>query len=227
MRGEEMKGKVALVTGGSRGIGKTVCEVLRARGAEVLSPSRQELDLLSLSSIAAYFDALTKPVDILVNNAGINNIQECLNISGDNLSDSLQINLLAPLLIAKKLIPGMKRNNYGRIVNISSVWSKVTKPGRLVYSMTKSGLNALTRSLAVELAESNILVNSVAPGYVNTELTKQNNTPAEIEKIKETIPLRRLAEPEEIAETVAFLVSSRNTYITGQVIIADGGYTCR
>jgi 3-oxoacyl-[acyl-carrier protein] reductase len=121
----------------------------------------------------------------------------------------------------------MKRNNYGRIVNISSVWSKVTKPGRLVYSMTKSGLNALTRSLAVELAESNILVNSVAPGYVNTELTKQNNTPAEIEKIKETIPLRRLAEPEEIAETVAFLVSSRNTYITGQVIIADGGYTCR
>jgi len=222
-----MKGKVALVTGGSRGIGKTVCEVLRARGAEVLSPSRQELDLLSPSSIAAYFDALTKTVDILVNNAGINNIQECLDISGDNLSDSLQVNLLAPLLIAKKLIPGMKRNNYGRIVNISSVWSKVTKPGRLVYSMTKSGLNALTRSLAVELAESNILVNSVAPGYVNTELTKQNNTPAEIEKIKETIPLRRLAEPEEIAETVAFLVSSKNTYITGQVILADGGYTCR
>jgi 3-oxoacyl-[acyl-carrier protein] reductase len=222
-----MKGKVALVTGGSRGIGKAVCEVLRARGAEVLSPSRQELDLLSPSSIAAYFDALAKPVDILVNNAGINNIQECLDISGDNLSDSLQVNLLAPLLIAKKLIPGMKRNNYGRIVNISSVWSVVTKPGRLVYSMTKSGLNAVTRSLAVELAEDNILVNSVAPGYVNTELTKKNNTPVEIDKIRETIPAKRLAEPSEIAEIVAFLSSSTNSYITGQIIIADGGYTCR
>jgi len=201
--------------------------MLRSRGAEVLAPSRQELDLLSPGSIDAYFNALSRPVHILVNNAGINNIQECLDISDENLSDSLQINLLAPLLIAKKLIPGMKKNNYGRIVNISSVWSKVTKPGRLVYSMTKSGLNAVTRSLAVELAESNILVNSVAPGYVNTELTKQNNTSADIDKIREVIPLKRLAEPEEIAEAVAFLVSSKNTYITGQVIIADGGFVCR
>jgi len=222
-----MKNRTALVTGGSRGIGKAICEMLRYRGAEVLAPSRQELDLLSPGSIDAYFSALSRPVHILVNNAGINNIQECQDISEENISDSLQINLLAPLLIAKKLIPGMKRNNYGRIVNISSVWSKVTKPGRLVYSMTKSGLNAMTRSLAVELADSNILVNSVAPGYVNTELTKQNNTPAEIEKIAETIPLKRLAEPEEIAEAVAFLASSKNTYITGQVIIADGGFVCR
>jgi 3-oxoacyl-[acyl-carrier protein] reductase len=222
-----MKNRTALVTGGSRGIGKAVCELLRSRGAEVLAPSRQELDLLSSESIDAYFNALSRPVHILVNNAGINNIQECLDISEDNLSDSLQVNLLSPLLIAKKLIPGMRKNNYGRIVNISSVWSKVTKPGRLVYSMTKSGLNALTRSLAVELAESNILVNSVAPGYVNTELTKQNNTFADIEKIREVIPLKRLAEPEEIAEAVAFLVSSKNTYITGQVIIADGGFVCK
>ncbi len=222
-----MKNRTALVTGGSRGIGKAVCEMLRSRGAEVLAPSRQELDLLSPVSIDAYFNALSRPVHILVNNAGINNIQECLDISDENISDSLQINLLAPLLIAKKLIPGMKKNNYGRIVNISSVWSKVTKPGRLVYSMTKSGLNAVTRSLAVELAESNILVNSVAPGYVNTELTRQNNTSVDIERIREVIPLKRLAEPEEIAEAVAFLVSSKNTYITGQVIIADGGFVCR
>lgn len=222
-----MKNRIALVTGGSRGIGKAVCEMLRSRGAEVLAPSRQELDLLSPGSIDAYFNALSSPVHILVNNAGINNIQECLDISDENLSDSLQINLLAPLLIAKKLIPGMKKNNYGRIVNISSVWSKVTKPGRLVYSMTKSGLNALTRSLAVELADSNILVNSVAPGYVNTELTKQNNSSADIEKIRDVIPVKRLAEPAEIAEAVAFLASSKNTYITGQVIIADGGFVCK
>lgn len=222
-----MKGKVALVTGGSRGIGKAVCEVLRARGAEVLSPSRQELDLSSGRSIEDYFKRLDKRVQILINNAGINNIQGCLEIEESNLCASLQINLLTPLLVAGKVIPFMRAAGYGRIVNISSVWSVVTKPGRLVYSMTKSGLNAVTRSLAVELAEDNILVNSVAPGYVNTELTKKNNTPAEIDKIRETIPVKRLAEPSEIAETVAFLSSSANSYITGQIIIADGGYTCR
>jgi len=222
-----MKGKVALVTGGSRGIGKAVCEVLRARGAEVLSPSRQELDLSSGRSIENYFKRLDKPVQILINNAGINNIQGCLEIDESNLCASLQINLLAPLLVAGKVIPSMRASGYGRIVNISSVWSVVTKQGRLVYSMTKAGLNAVTRSLAVELAEDNILVNSVAPGYVNTELTKKNNTPAEIDKIRETIPVKRLAEPSEIAETVAFLSSSANSYITGQIIIADGGYTCR
>jgi len=222
-----MKGKVALVTGGSRGIGKAVCEVLRARGAEVLSPSRQELDLSSGRSIENYFKRLDKPVQILINNAGINNIQGCLEIDESNLCASLQINLLAPLLVAGKVIPSMRASGYGRIVNISSVWSVVTKQGRLVYSMTKAGLNAVTRSLAVELAEDNILVNSVAPGYVNTELTKKNNTPAEIDKIRETIPVKRLAEPSEIAEAVAFLSSSANSYITGQIIIADGGYTCR
>jgi 3-oxoacyl-[acyl-carrier protein] reductase len=222
-----MKGKVALVTGGSRGIGKAVCEVLRARGAEVLSPSRQELDLSSGRSIEDYFKRLDKRVQILINNAGINNIQGCLEIDESNLCASLQINLLAPLLVAGKVIPFMRAAGYGRIVNISSVWSVVTKPGRLVYSMTKSGLNAVTRSLAVELAEDNILVNSVAPGYVNTELTKKNNTPVEIDKIRETIPAKRLAEPSEIAEIVAFLSSSTNSYITGQIIIADGGYTCR
>jgi 3-oxoacyl-[acyl-carrier protein] reductase len=222
-----MKGKVALVTGGSRGIGKAVCEVLRARGAEVLSPSRQELDLSSGRSIENYFKRLDKPVQILINNAGINNIQGCLEIDESNLCASLQINLLAPLLVAGKVIPSMRASGYGRIVNISSVWSVVTKPGRLVYSMTKAGLNAVTRSLAVELAEDNILVNSVAPGYVNTELTKKNNTPAEIDKIRETIPVKKLAEPSEIAEAVAFLSSSANSYITGQIIIADGGYTCR
>jgi len=221
-----MKGKVALVTGGSRGIGKAVCEVLRARGAEVLSPSRQELDLSSGRSIEDYFKRLDKRVQILINNAGVNNIQGCLEIEESNLCASLQINLLAPLLVSGKVIPSMRAAGYGRIVNISSVWSVVTKPGRLVYSMTKAGLNAVTRSWALELAEDNILVNSVAPGYVNTELTKKNNTPAEIDKIRETIPAKRLAEPSEIAEIVAFLSSSANSYMTGQIIIADGGYTC-
>jgi 3-oxoacyl-[acyl-carrier protein] reductase len=121
----------------------------------------------------------------------------------------------------------MMARRFGRIVNISSIWSIVSKKRRLTYSASKAGLNGMTRALAVELAPYNILINAVAPGYVNTELTRQNNSEQDIHAIKETIPLRRLAEPSEIAETVFFLCSERNTYITGQVITVDGGFTCQ
>jgi 3-oxoacyl-[acyl-carrier protein] reductase len=121
----------------------------------------------------------------------------------------------------------MKRRQYGRIVNVSSVWSLVTKEGRLPYSASKSALNGITRTLAVELAPHNVLVNAVAPGYVNTELTRKNNTPEAIKAFAEQLPIQRLAEPREIAELVAFLCSARNSYITGQVIAIDGGFLCK
>ncbi len=116
---------------------------------------------------------------------------------------------------------------FGRIVNISSIWSVVSKPSRLTYTISKSGLNGLTRAVAVESASHNVLINTIAPGYVNTEMTVQNNTKKELAAIRESIPMGRLAEPVEIAEIVAFLCSGRNTYLTGQVIVADGGFTCR
>lgn len=120
----------------------------------------------------------------------------------------------------------MMERRYGRIVNISSVWAVVTKAGRLMYSTAKAGLGGMTRTLSVELAPYNVLVNALAPGYVNTELTRRNNTGAEIEAIERTIPVGRLAEPEEIAEVAAFLASDRNSYVTGQIIMVDGGFTC-
>jgi 3-oxoacyl-[acyl-carrier protein] reductase len=121
----------------------------------------------------------------------------------------------------------MMNRRFGRIVNISSIWSAVSKHARVSYTISKSGVNGMTRALAVELAPFNVLVNAVAPGYVNTELTKQNNTEEQLETIRNTIPVKRLAEPNEIAEVVAFLCSERNTYLTGQVIIVDGGFTCQ
>jgi 3-oxoacyl-[acyl-carrier protein] reductase len=218
--------KTALITGGSRGIGLAIRERLDRKGINIIAPGRNDLDLLSAPSIDAYVSSLGRPIDVLINNAGINIIQPLAEVSDDNIQASIQINLLAPFRLARALAPGMKERGYGRIVNISSVWAMVTKMGRAPYSMAKAGLGGMTRTLAVELASSNVLVNAVAPGYVDTELTRQNNTDEQIEGIKKLIPMGRLAAPEEIAEVVAFLASEKNSYITGQVIVVDGGFTC-
>jgi len=219
--------KTALVTGASRGIGKAIAEQLGKDGARLLVPSRVELDLLSDHSIDIFLQELDESVDILVNDAGINRIGDFSTYSDADLQDTMRTNLMSPIRLARGLIPGMMQRKYGRIVNISSIWSIISKPGRLPYSVTKGGLNAFTRSLAVELAPFNILVNAVAPGYVNTELTRQNNTEQDLDNIRKTIPMQRLAEPEEIARLVAFLCSEQNTYLTGQCLLIDGGYTCQ
>jgi 3-oxoacyl-[acyl-carrier protein] reductase len=219
--------RTALVTGASRGIGKAIADQLRRDGVRLLVPSRRELDLLSDHSVDLFLRALDEPVDILVNDAGINRLGDFAAYTDSDLEDTMRTNLVAPIRLARGLIPGMIDRKYGRIMNISSIWSVVSKPGRLAYSVSKSGLNAFTRSLAVEVARYNILVNAVAPGYVNTELTRQNNTEQDIQNISKMIPIQRLAEPEEIARLVAFLCSEQNTYLTGQCLFIDGGYTCQ
>lgn len=221
-----MTQKTALVTGASRGIGKAIAEQLSQDGVRLLAPSHSELDLLAKQSIDRYLKGLTQPVDILVNDAGINRLGDFTAFSDADLEDTIQINLVAPIRLTQGLIPGMMKRNYGRIVNISSIWSVISKPGRLTYSVSKSGLNAFTRSLAVEMAPYNVLVNSVAPGYVNTELTRQNNSEQDLQNIRRMIPMQRLAEPQEIARLVGYLCSEQNTYLTGQCLVIDGGYTC-
>ena len=221
-----MKRKNALITGSSRGIGLAIARGLKKQGVNILTPCRKELNLLSEDSIDGYLASLKYPVDILVNNAGINILGSIENLTEENINETMQVNLLAPLSIIRKIAPQMKRRKYGRIVNIGSIWGMIVKPGRAIYTLTKSGLGGLTKSAAVEFAAHNVLVNCVAPGYVNTELTRKNNTQKELKKIKRSIPLQRLAEPDEIAELVVFLCSDKNTYITGQTIAIDGGYLC-
>ena len=127
--------------------------------------------------------------------------------------------------LLRNFVSSMKAQHYGKIVNIGSIWGIVSKPGRVIYSASKHGIHGVTKTLAVELAEYNILVNTVCPGFTLTELTRKNNTEEQIVQIGEAIPMKRMAEPKEIADAVCYLVSERNTYITGQLIAVDGGYT--
>jgi 3-oxoacyl-[acyl-carrier protein] reductase len=221
-----MKERTALVTGSSRGIGKAIAQQLVEDGINVITPTHHEMDLASNESIDQYLDSLSCNIDILVNNAGINQIESFQNLSDSALLDTMQINLIAPLRIARGVVTGMMDRKFGRIVNIGSIWSLVSKPGRLAYSVSKDGLNGFTRALAVEVASFNVLVNTVSPGFVNTDLTRQNNTPQEIEEICKKIPMGRLAETQEIARFVSFLCSDANSYITGQCLVMDGGFTC-
>ena len=222
-----MESKIALITGASRGIGKSIKEVLSKDGIEIISPNRNELDLSSSVSIDKFLSQTSADIDIIINNAGILKVGEHNEFSSDDFHEILQVNVVAPFKIISGFVEKMKIHSFGRIVNISSVWGQKSKKGRTLYSSSKAALDALTRSLAIEFASYNILINSVAPGYIETDMLKQCNTEEELSIIRDTIPMKRFGKKIEIAELVRFLSSEDNSYITGQVFTIDGGYTCK
>ena len=222
-----MESKIALVTGASRGIGKSIKEVLSKDGIEIISPNRNELDLSSSESIDKFLSQTSADIDIIINNAGILKVGEHNEFSSDDFHEILQVNVVAPFKIISGFVEKMKIHSFGRIVNISSVWGQKSKKGRMLYSSSKAALDALTRSLAIEFASYNILINSVAPGYIETDMLKQSNTEEELSNIRDIIPMNRFGKKIEIAELVKFLCSEKNSYITGQVLTIDGGYVCK
>lgn len=216
----------ALITGGSRGIGKAVARLFAENGYEVLTPPRQELNLLDVDSLNRFIERCSQvPIDTIVNNAGINEVSPLENVSDTQLEEMLMTDLTAPIRLLRGLIPQLRKSPAGRIVNIGSIWAVVSKEGRSLYSAAKNGLHGITNALALELADAGVLVNTVCPGFTRTELTQKNNTPEEIARLSRQIPLGRMAEPDEIAKLIYFLGSAENTYITGQKIVIDGGYT--
>jgi NAD(P)-dependent dehydrogenase (short-subunit alcohol dehydrogenase family) len=214
-----------LITGGSRGIGRALVDRYAAAGYEVIAPTRQELDLATSAAISTYFSQPDRrAVDVLINNAGENRIKAIEALTPDEWQRMLMINLTAPFMLIQQVAPYMARQGWGRIVNISSIYSQVSRAGRSAYGASKAGLNSLTRTAALEYAEHGVLVNAVCPGFIETDLTHQNNTPAQIEMLKQQVPLKRLGTPAEVAELVFHLGSAMNTFQTGQLYVIDGGF---
>ncbi|SDP35261.1 SDR family NAD(P)-dependent oxidoreductase [Selenomonas ruminantium] len=215
-----------LVTGGVRGIGKAIANKYRQEGYKVIAPDREECNLAAENSVEEFIRRYQdERIDIIVNNAGVNDVNLIDEITDEELEQMMQVNLISPIRLIRGFARNMKKNNFGRIVNIGSIWAVVSKGGRTVYSATKHGIHGVTKTLAVELAPYNILVNTVCPGFTLTDLTRKNNDAEAIAKISREIPLGRMAEPEEIANVVYFFGNENNTYLTGQKITVDGGYT--
>ena len=242
--------QVVLVTGATRGIGKQIADDFSKLGAKLILTGTNEDQIKSLNEsidrdingenkrkyyYVNFTDAdsterfLTKlnnyeRIDVCVNNAGINRIDYIEETQIKDWHDIIAVNLTAPFLIIRHVSKHMKKTNYGRIVNISSIFGVISREKRSIYSSSKSGIIGLTIAASNELARYNVLVNSVSPGFVLTDLTKSILSEKEMKELIQQIQARRLATPEEISRTVLFLASSLNSYITGQNIIVDGGY---
>jgi NAD(P)-dependent dehydrogenase (short-subunit alcohol dehydrogenase family) len=231
--------KRAFVTGASRGIGRAIAQALYAEGAWVIGTrtGRREAgdefcrewvqaDFTDLAQIHACGGRVSeaKP-DILINNAGINRVAPFVDIDPSDFLMIQQVNLFAPFLLCQAAIPSMKARRWGRIVNVSSIWGKIGKEKRAAYSASKFAIDGITLALAAEHSRDGIIANSVAPGFIDTELTRRILGEKDMSELVSKIPAGRLGRVEEIARLVLWLVSDENTYLAGQNIAIDGTFT--
>ena len=241
-----LAGQVAIVTGGSRGIGRAIVQRLAAAGMEIIFTYRdnaaaaneviasvpgakisaEAVDVRDSAACSAFAEKVfdrTDRIDLLVNNAGVVRDNALAALEDDDIKAVLETNVNGTLNMARAIAPFMISKRCGKIINMSSVAGEKGGRGQANYAASKGAINALTRALAVELAPRNITVNAVAPGVIETEMSRAVRELAG-DQINTRILLRRVGKPEEVASTVWFLASSHASYITGQILHVDGGF---
>ena len=237
----DFKNKKVLITGATRGIGFETAKAFEKLNATVVITGTKDnfiskeftyhYEKLFISkendwkneikSIINKYDGF----DICINNAGINKINPIEKTDYEDLENIILTNLTAPIYITSLISKKMIENKKGSIINIGSIFGTVSKMGRSPYTATKSGIIGVTKTMAIDLAEHNILVNCVSPGFVDTELTRKVLGEEQMKIMSEKIPMKRLANTKDITPIILFLCSEFNTYITGQNITVDGGFT--
>ena len=245
----DLSGQVALVTGASRGIGRAIAVHLARCGATIAGVARSEAalegtlaaireaggtaegfaanvgDPADVTRALAEIEAKFPKIQILVNNAGVTKDGLMLRMEDDAWDEVIDVNLKGTFLFCRALGALMLRQRYGRIINITSISGIAGNPGQANYSASKAGVIGFTKTIAKELAARNITVNAVAPGFISTDMTSV--LPEKMrDEVKQRVPVRRLGEPEDIADLVAYLASPSASYLTGQIIAVDGGLTC-
>ncbi|MBY5920960.1 3-oxoacyl-ACP reductase FabG [Ferrimonas balearica] len=239
----DLSGKIALVTGASRGIGRAIAEQLVAAGATVVGTATSErgaeaisaylgengrglvLNVTDPASIEALFEAIKGQygdVDILVNNAGITRDNLMMRMKDGEWTDIIDTNLTSVFRTSKAVLRSMMKKRHGRIINIGSVVGTMGNPGQANYAAAKAGLLGFTKSLAKEVASRGITVNAIAPGFIQTDMTDEL-TDDQKAAIMGQVPVARLGQAQEIADAVVFLASDRASYITGETLHVNGG----
>ena len=239
----DLSGKVALVTGASRGIGRAVAETLVSAGATVIGTATSErgaaaiqeylgdngfglvLDVTDKDSVADLFSAIKEKVgdvNILVNNAGITRDNLLMRMKEDEWGDIIDTNLTSVFRTSKAVMRSMMKKRHGRIINIGSVVGSMGNPGQTNYCAAKAGLLGFTKSLAKEVASRQITVNAIAPGFIQTDMTDEL-TEEQQQGIMSQVPMARLGQAQEIANAVLFLASDSAAYITGETLHVNGG----
>lgn len=238
--------KVAIVTGASRGIGKEIAKMLANEGIQVIANyNKSEEKALKLKkdleeqgkiidifkadvskqeeceSLVKYTLEKYNKIDILINNAGIDQYKLITEVTKQDWEDMLNTNLYSAFCMCQQVLPNMIHNKSGRIINISSIWGIVGASQEIVYSITKAGLDALTKSLAKEVGPSNIKVNSIAPGLIDTDMNK-DLTEDEVKYVIDQTPLERIGKPQDIAKCIKWLIE--DDFTTGQIISINGGW---
>jgi NAD(P)-dependent dehydrogenase (short-subunit alcohol dehydrogenase family) len=233
---DTFNGKKAIVTGGTRGIGRAISHALAKSGCDVIYTGRTDPEPLPSGQFFSAdfhleadvrrlraFIADSKP-DILINNAGINKIGPFCDIKMEDFDDVININLRVPFQLIQSALPHMSGRGWGRIVNISSIFGVISKEFRASYSASKFALDGMTAAVSAEFAKKGVLINNVCPGFVRTELTKEILGDVGMQQIAKSVPINRLAEPSEIANAVLWLCSPDNSFMSGQSVVVDGGF---